>query len=593
MVKDNILVQGKKRQAYALLQKNLITDAQKLFEQIIQADRNDIESWICLVKINAQLGQPAKVEKCCLEIIRIQPNSHDAHYHLGCALLFQDKRQEASTIFQRAIQLKPDHALTHMQLGHLSVSPAEAMEHYRRAAQLQPGFADAHAAVGVALVSCGQVTEAVSNFRRALQLNPKLYRVHSDLLFAMNYSPLYDAVAIFSEHTRWGQIHTLPAVSAYANTPVPDRRLRVGYVSPDLREHSVAYFFEPLLARHSPDQVETFCYAEVARPDAITRGLQSLSGHWHTTSGMSDHELAERIRADRIDILVDLAGHSSNNRLLTFSAKPAPVQITYLGYPNTTGLPTMDYRLTDVWADPPGETERFHTEKLVRLSRGFLCYLPPSSAPPVTPLPAATQGPITFCSYNNLPKVTPEVVTLWAELLRALPDARLVLKNYSLSDLRTREHYLRLFGAHGITADRLVIRGRHDSMTEHLGSYGEIDIALDTFPYNGTTTTCEALWMGVPVVTLAGDRHASRVGASLLSQIELYSLIARSPDEYIRIASNLASNHDELAQLRTELRNRMFHSSLCNAKSFVDDLEHAYRTLWENWCDAQHNGRKA
>ncbi|MHB8453986.1 MAG: O-linked N-acetylglucosamine transferase, SPINDLY family protein [Acidiferrobacterales bacterium] len=581
---QNILTQGKKRQALALLQGNRVAEARSFFEQIIQADRNDIESWIYLVKINAQLGQPDRVEKCCREIIRIQPQSHEAHYHLGCALMFQSKQHDAIETFQRAIQIKPDHAPTHMHLGNLSASLTEARQHYERAARLEPGFAEAHASVGAVLVSCGQVDEAITSFRHALRLKPNLHRVHSDMLFALNYSPAYDADAIFAEHAHWGRAHALSVVSSLANTPDPDRRLRIGYVSPDLREHSVAYFFEPLFANHSESEVETFCYAEVARPDATTRRLQSIAKHWHITCGMSDAALAERIRADHIDILIDLAGHSANSRLLTFSARPAPVQITYLGYPNATGLNTMDYRLTDDWADPPNQTERYHSEKLIRLPRGFLCYLPPSDAPAVTPPPAISNGFVTFGSFNNLPKVTPEVTYLWATLLRTVPNARLVLKNYSLADPACRERYFRLFAEYGVASDRLDFRGRHDTMTEHLGSYSGIDIALDTFPYNGTTTTCEALLMGVPVVTPAGHHHASRVGASLLNQTGLSQLVAESPETYVRIAADLAANREELAHLRASLREQMVRSALCNGRDFVRDLERTYRTLWKKWC---------
>ncbi len=587
MAGNSVPLQNTKQRAIALLQGNRLADACGLFEQICRIDGNDVESWIFLVKINAQLGRPDQVERCCREIIRIQPRSHDAHYHLGCALLFQGRRAEATPAFRRAAELKPDHAPTQMQLGHLSPTPEQALRHYQQAAGTAPSFAEAHAAAGAALVSCGQVEEGVSRLRQALRLNPTLHRTHSDLLFALNYRSAYDASAIFSEHARWGELHGLPSLPSHANTPDPGRRLRIGYVSPDLREHSVAYFFEPLLGAHSTSEFETFCYAEVAQPDATTRRIQSLSQHWMFTCDLSDAALAERIRADRIDILVDLAGHSANNRLLTFFAKPAPVQITWLGYPNTTGLKAMDYRFTDAWSDPPGDCDRCHTEQLIRLPNGFLCYLPPSIAPEVSPPPAQINGHITFGSYNNLPKTGPEVVALWARILHAVPGARLILKNYSLEDPATRERYHQLFGAHGISAERLVLRGRHDSVAEHLGSYSEIDIALDTFPYNGTTTTCEALWMGVPVVALAGDRHAARVGVSLLNNLGLPGLIADSADAYVRIAARLASEPAELAQLRTSLRSRMSGSPLCDARSFARDMESGYRALWKNWCEAR------
>ncbi len=582
-----MLTPDTKRQAVMLLQSNRLVEARTLLEQYCRKDRNDIESWIYLVQINARLGQPDRVETCCREIIRIQPKSHDAHYHMGCALMFQGKRQEAARTFDRARELKPAHAPTHLQSGHVSTSPTEALQHYQRAVELEPAFAEAHGALGAALVSCSRVAEAIGSFRQALRLNSKLHRLHSDLLFTLNYGADQDASAVFSEHRRWGELHSLPAVTSLGNSPDPDRRLRVGYVSPDLREHSVAYFFEPLLVNHAADSIETFCYAEVAQPDTVTQRLQPLSEHWLTTCGMSDIALSERIRADRIDILVDLAGHSSNNRLLTFSTRAAPVQVTYLGYPNTTGLKAVDYRLTDGWADPPGQTEKFHTEKLVRLPQGFLCYRPPADSPPVASLPATTRGHIAFGSFNNLQKMTPEVVALWAELLHAVPDSRLVLKNYSLGDPALRARQFQLFAECGIPADRLDLRGRNDTLAEHLASYGDIDVALDSFPYNGTTTTCEAMFMGVPVVTLAGDRHAARVSASLLTQVGLSNLIAETPNAYLRIATELAADLEILAQLRAELRQRMTASPLFDGKRFARDVEHAYRDMWRDWCKLQ------
>ncbi|WP_372521439.1 tetratricopeptide repeat protein [Sulfuricaulis sp.] len=586
MENNDSMTRSNKKQALLLLQSNKLAEAKSLLEKICKIDRNDIESWILLVQINARLGQPDQVEKCCREIIRINPGLYDAHYHLGCALMFQNKQNDAVSAFQRVIQLKPEHAMTYLHLGNLSASVGEALKYYQRAAQLEPNLAEAYGAVGTALVSCGQIQEAVASFREGLRIRPDFHTLHSSLLFALNYSAAYDAHTIFSEHVRWGQRYASTSAFLHANTPDSDRRLRVGYVSPDLREHSVSYFFEPLLANHHADEVETFCYAEVAKPDSTTKRLQSLAKHWYTTCGITDRELANRIHADRIDILVDLAGHSSNNRLLAFSAKPAPIQATYLGYPNTTGVAAIDYRLTDAWADPPEQTDSFHTEKLIRLPRGFLCYLPPSNPPPVTQPPVTIRGHVTYGSFNNLPKITPSVASLWASILRTVPDARLVLKNFSLSDLSIRKRYLQLFSEHGIAPDRLELQGRHDSMAEHLSSYGAIDIALDTFPYNGTTTTCEALLMGVPVVTLAGHLHAGRVGISLLTQLGLSHLIAETPEEYVRIASILAKNVEDLSRSRASLRERIMNSSLCDGKSFAREVESVYRSMWKKWCIA-------
>jgi predicted O-linked N-acetylglucosamine transferase (SPINDLY family) len=549
-----------------------------------KVDKNDIEAWISLVKINAQLGRPAKVEACCREIIRIDPNSHEAHFHLGSALLFQDKRSDAIAVFQSALRLNPDHAPTHFAIGILTDSLDTALDHFTRAAHLDPSHVEANRGVACALVAFGQIEEAVSRMQACLNRSPTDHKIRSNLLFSLNYSPVCDPASVYSEHARWGQLHSLATSFRHHNTPDPERRLRVGYVSPDLCEHSVAYFLEPLLANLSCEAIETFCYAEVARPDATTRRLQSLSAHWHSTCGIGDRELGERIHADRIDILVDLAGHTVNNRLRVFSAKPAPVQVTYLGYPNTTGLTAMDYRLTDVHADPPGQAEDYHTETLFRLPHGFLCYQAPANAPPVAPSPVGTRGHFTYGSFNNLSKLTPAGVALWADLLHTTPNARLVLKSNALASAYARERYLKLFAEHGIGPEHIELRKRDPTVAEHLNSYCDIDIALDTFPYHGTATTCEALFMSVPVVTMAGQTHASRVGASLLNQIGATDLIASTPDDYVRIASRLAQDRDELAQRRTTLRGQMAASPLCDAKRFAVDVESACRDMWRRWC---------
>jgi len=280
---------------------------------------------------------------------------------------------------------------------------------------------------------------------------------------------------------------------------------------------------------------------------------------------------------------VDLAGHTGNNRLLAFRYRPAPVQITYLGYCNTTGLPAMQYRITDEWADPPGQ-EAFHTEELVRLPGGFLCYQPPAGAPPVADAPAARAGFITFGSFNIASKTTPEVVALWARILHAVPESRLILKNRSTRDQDTRDRYYALFQQHGIERERIDQISWLADHDAHLGLYSRIDIGLDTFPYNGTTTTCEALWMGVPVITLCGDRHAARVGVSLLTRLGLTELIAKTPDDYLQIARRLSQDPHTLSELRHSLRGRMQASTLGDAVAFTRELEDTYRGLWGRWC---------
>jgi len=341
-----------------------------------------------------------------------------------------------------------------------------------------------------------------------------------------------------------------------------------------------------LLANHERARVVPVCYSLSRKSDEVTARLRTLSAEWRDVFAMNDEQVAGQIYADRIDVLVDLAGHMGENRLAIFSRKAAPVQVSWLGYPNTTGLTAIDYRLTDAQADPPGTTDRFYTERLFRLPRGFLCYRAPESAPPVGPLPFHASGVITFGSFNNLSKVTPAAIALWCAILRVVPGSRLILKNASFTDIPTRQPYYREFEKHGIGRERLDFRGLDRELSDHQSVYNEIDIALDPFPYNGATTTCEALWMGVPVITLAGDAHAGRVGVSILTQMKMTEFIAASPDDYVRTAVQLANDPARLTELRRDLRQRMAASSLCDSGGFARVVEDAYRTMWQEWSES-------
>jgi protein O-GlcNAc transferase len=346
---------------------------------------------------------------------------------------------------------------------------------------------------------------------------------------------------------------------------------------------------EPLLRGHDRQKVEVFCYAETTRPDSVTARLQELADHWLVTVGTSHQALAERIRTDRIDILVDVAGHSAGNRLLVFARKPAPVQVTWLGYPNTTGLKAIDYRLVDAVSDPAGEADAWASETLVRLEDGFLCYRGLRDGPEPTPPPCLKTGTVTFGSFNNPAKVSTATFDAWAKVLSRLPQARLVLKGMSFADAATRALFFARLGDRGVSAERVEIMAWLHGSAEHLALYHRVDIALDPFPYNGTTTTCEALWMGVPVVTLRGDRHAGRVGASLLTQIGLTDLIASSIDEYVEIAAALVDNPGRLDELRRALRPLMAASPLCDEGAFARKMEAAFRTMWQQWCETSRS----
>ena len=369
--------------------------------------------------------------------------------------------------------------------------------------------------------------------------------------------------------------------------PRPERRLRIGYVSGDLRYHSVAFFIAPVIEQHDRENFEITCYANVARPDANTERLEALCDRWRDVASLGDAEVAAWIRRDEIDILVDLSGHTVGNRLPVFARKPAPVQVTYLGYPNTTGLDGMDYRLTDSQADPVGMTESLHSESLVRLEHGFLCFQPLEACPAIRDPDASDAATeITFGSFNELLKVTPTTVAAWCQILDRVPGSRLLIKGTTLGDEGTRQIVLDRFREHGIDAGRVRLIGRTRTLEEHLELYNGIDVALDTYPYNGTTTTCEALWMGVPVVTRCGKVHASRVGSSLLARVGLDDLVAGDESEYIEKAVALAEDVVRRRRLRGELRDRMRESPLMASTAFTRALESAYREMWRSACAA-------
>jgi predicted O-linked N-acetylglucosamine transferase (SPINDLY family) len=379
-----------------------------------------------------------------------------------------------------------------------------------------------------------------------------------------------------------------PGPSSYAGLDSdPARKLRVGYVSADFRQHAVASFIEPIIAAHDRTQVSVTCYSD-GMPDAVTARLREVArpDAWRDVRPLTDEALARQIIDDKIDILVDLAGHTSGNRLLTFARRPAPVQITYCGYPGTTGLAAIGWRLTDALADPPGDADRQHAEQLWRLPHGFLCFQPdPELGTPSRP-PCSLNGgtAVTFGSFNNLSKLGDEVLAAWARILEGVPGSRLFLKSRALTDEEPRQRLRRVFADHGIAPQRLEFAPYAATTQDHLSLYSQVDLALDPFPYNGTTTTCEALWMGVPVLSLGGKTHAGRVGASLLNAVGFPELVVGSIDKYVAAAVALAADRERLATYRAELRPRMTSSPLTNPRLITADIESAYREMWRQFC---------
>ena len=594
MSKQNVLTRSKKKKAIELYRHNLLAEAKTLCQQVSQVDQMDGDVWAMLSAINGRLGLLDEAELCGTRAATLQPGNFDAHYNLGCAQLALDKMECAIASFRSCLAIRPDHAKAYVGLGNAYAflgSLQQAVDAYEKVLATTPNAAGVHSNLGNVLADQGRIDEAVEHWQYALTLNPNSPGIHSNLLLSLNYQ-LKDPEWIFQEHLKWAEKYASSAVELTRRpiAPDPERQIRVAYVTPDLRNHSVAYFIEPILANHSRTRFKIFCYMETASPDETTRRLLGMVDHWRSTGRLSDEEFARMIQDDEIDILVDLAGHTAHNRLPVFARKPAPLQITYLGYPNTTGMAAMDYRITDAWADPLGQTEHLHAETLLRLPLGFLCFLAPAESPPINPLPALTAGYVTFGSFNYIAKITPATLALWAKVLRGVPESRLILKNKSFSDIATRERHYKMLAGQGILADRVELIGLTPSKAEHMAVYGRVDIALDTYPYNGTTTTCDTLWMGVPVVTLAGGTHVSRVGVSLLSQVGLSELIAHSEQEYVDIAINLATNIKHLSGLRIGLRDRMANAPLCDGKSITDTLEQQYREVWQAWCAEQTKG---
>jgi len=519
----------------------------------------------------------------------------DIIFELATVLWKSGRERKAEECYKKLLEWRPS-AAAYNKLGCLCQymgRMSEAVQYQRKAVEAEPDRPELWANLARVLMETGSMQEGIDLLRKAIEKMPDNPQACSNFLLRLHQEAELDPQTLFEEHKRWGRIHAPAdlARTAHHNIPEPDRRLRVGYISPDFHRHSVAYFFESLLDGHDRQAVEVYGYGSVEFEDQITECLKEKFDSYRNIRDMDDEAVAGLIEQDQIDILVDLAGHVGDNRLLVLARKPAPIQVTYLGYPNTTGMQAVDYRLTDTLADPP-ELQQFYTEELVFLSEGFLCYRPPDFAPPIGPLPADEKGYITFGSFNNNCKINPVVTKLWAEVLRANDNSRLLLKLKGGDEPEIGDCYLGRFEQFGIARERIDIFG-WKSPAEHLQMYGRIDIALDTYPYNGTATTCEALWMGVPAVSLIGECHASRVGLSILTRVGLEFFACSTPQEYVAKAAALATNRPALGRIRSSMRARIAASGLCYAKGFASQVEAAYREMWYRWCGQSRQSRSA
>ncbi len=540
-----------------------------------------------LASVFEQQGKLHDAVACYQKLLEINPHDTVAHNNIGKVLWEENQFEQALNWYRQALAKNPKDIALRNNLGIILLTHgqiSEAMACFQTILASDPNFAEAYAHLGAVASDMGQLEEAIAYYRRALTLKSNTIFQQSICLIS-NYSAVPDEETLFAEHQKVNEQHAIPLakfIQPFLNACEPSRKLKIGYVSPDFRQHSVAYFMEPILAHHNRQQFEIYCYYSNTLFDDVTQRFQQYADQWNSCAKFSDLELVEQIRRDNIDILVDLAGHTANNQLAVFARRPAPVQVTYLGYPSTTGLFAMDYRLTDNYIDVPAN-ETLSSEMPIKLPACFYCYQPHQNSPPVNELPALQTGYVTFGCLNSYSKVTPPLLELWAAILQALPHAKLLMQNISLADATARQSFETRLNSVGIATDRVIIKN-FAPVPEYLKIYHQVDIALDTYPCNGGTTTCEALWMGIPVVTLVGKRHVSRLGLSILSTLGLTDLIATTPEEYVKICIQLANRLNYLQQLRHTMRQRMQASPLMDAPVFTRQLEEAYRQMWKNWC---------
>jgi predicted O-linked N-acetylglucosamine transferase (SPINDLY family) len=537
-------------------------------------------------QICGNLGRTQEAIAAFRQAISLQENLADAWLGLGMMYRLEKKPEEMLQAFTRAAELRPERA--HWQgalAGHLAAHDRidEAIAAYRRAIAVQPDFAEAHLNLGNTLKDTGRLDEALECFDRALQSKPSYSEALVNRLNTIHFHVGFGPEEILAETRKFEEIFALPLapeIQPHTNDRSADRRLRIGYVSPDFRDHVVGRNVLPVLRRHDKSKFEIFCYASVYREDEITGQFRSAADVWRNIVNVGDAEVAKMIRDDEIDILVDLGMYLAHSRPLVFARKPAPVQVAFAAYPGTTGLSAIDYRLTDPYLDPNGRDE-FYSEKSIRLPHSFWCFDPLEVDAPVNRLPAMDAGYITFGCLNNFCKVTDRTLELWAKVLREVPDSRLILQT------KTGRHRERILSKLGIDPDRVEF-SLYLPRPKYLRLYHRIDLGLDTFPYNGHTTSLDSLWMGVPVVSLCGQTVASRAGFSQSSNLGLADqLVAETDERFVELAVNLARDLPRLSELRRSLRVRMEKSPLMDAAGFARGIEAAYSFMWQTWISSR------
>jgi len=564
--------------------------AERCFRRSLALAPQRPDTWMNLGNLQTDQGDYATAVRSFEHVLSLRPDSAEACSNLGRALRLAGDLPAAAGQFQRAVALKPNLAKAHVNLGNALRDLKryeEAVQSYERARALKPGLETIYLNLATTQTQVGLIAEAVSNYERALALNPDNFDAYGMLLFHLSHSETATPEAVFAAHRAFGERmeHSLRAGwPAHPNVRDPERRLRVGFVSADLRNHAVATFLIPIWSKLDPQRTEIWAYSNHRQEDATTAHLKTLARNWCSVVDLSDQALAQRILDDRIDILIDLSGHTSGNRLPVFARKPAPLQLSWIGYPNTTGLTAMDYYLADRHLAPPGQLDALFSEKIVRLPIGA-GFHPWEHAPPVAPLPALESGIFTFGSFNRIGKIGAGTIALWSRVLQAAPQARLLLGGLSDEEVHSRleDNLIAQFAASGIARERIELQPRQN-MPGYLALHRQIDLILDSFPYSGGTTTGHAAWMGVPVLTLTGRTMSSLQSAAFNGHLGLNEFVTDSPDAYVAAAAGWTRRLAELAAVRQSMRDRFANSLLSRPDMAATGVAAALRGMWRNWC---------
>ncbi|MGZ5114604.1 MAG: tetratricopeptide repeat protein [Burkholderiales bacterium] len=572
--------------ALALVNEGRFKEAEVVFRELSILKPDDPEARHLLGYVQYRRSQFPGAVAALEQAIELAPDRADIYYTLGRTRIAYRAYNDGAGALKRAVELAPTWAPAWISLGDAlagSDNVDEAEHAYLKAIDLAPRLAETHYNYGNLLIRLGRIADAIQSYQKALEHKPDFEGAHNNLVYALNFSDAYTPEYVFKAHLEWAGRYAEPLTRQAAPHPRPTktvRQLRIGYVSANFRDHAVTYFFEPVLKRHDLGRFSTYCYSDTRSPDARTDRLRAMAAIWRETSQMSDEELARLIRIDRIDILVDLTGHTESDRLKMFARKAAPVQVTWNGYANTTGMTAIDYRITDPYADPPGMTDDLHTEKLLRMPEIYMPFEKPEDDVPEGPCPCLQRGYVTFGSFNAISKITPRMIELWSRILCGVPSSRLLM--LTVPEGNTRSRLRSAFSECGVDADRVEMRGRL-KQRNFMAAHQDADIALDCYPFNGTTTTAHTLWMGLPVITLAGRSHVARVGVSMLENVGLSELVASSENEYVECAVKLASNAAWLQGLRQSLRARMLTSPNMDGVRFTRFLEQAYLSIWNDY----------